>query len=146
MAHFAELDENNNVLRVIVVANENVTDLEGNENEQMGIDFCKGLFGETTIWKQTSYNENFRKNYAGDGYRYDESLDAFVGPKPSESWSLNTETARWESPLEEPTLTQEQIDDGCVYRWDEDMYQADNTTGWVLHDRRQPTPRPESSN
>ena len=102
------------------------------EEEIIGIAFCKKLFGSNTNWKQTSYNGNLRVRYAGIGYSYDPSLDAFVPPKPFASWVIDTNPAHWTAPLVEPTLTQEQIDAGSSYRWDEDAYQADNTTGWVL--------------
>ena len=83
MAHFAKL-ENNVVTQVIVVANQDILDEQGQENEQKGIDFCSNLLGGT--WKQTSYNGNIRKNYAGVGYTYDEGRDAFIAPKPYNSW------------------------------------------------------------
>ncbi len=87
MAHFAELDQNNIVLRVIVVNNEDIIDSNGIEQEQKGIDFCVNLLGG--IWKQTSYNGTIRKNYAGVGYEYDKDLDAFIPPKPFASWLLD---------------------------------------------------------
>ena len=82
MAHFAELDSNNIVLRVLVVDNSMIKDEQGNEIEQLGIDFLKSLFGQETIWLQTSYNGNKRKNYAGIGYMYDPARDAFINPIP----------------------------------------------------------------
>ena len=133
MAHYAQLDENNIVTQVIVVANSDITDANGNEVEEIGITFCKKLLGEDTNWKQTSYNNNIRVRYAGIGYSYNEELDAFVPPSPFLSWQLNEETADWQSPLgATPTLTEEQITSRSFYRWDEDAYQEDNTTGWVL--------------
>ena len=133
MAHFAQLDENNVVTQVIVVANEDTSDVNGNEVEEIGVAFCKKLLGADTNWKQTSYNNNFRVRYAGISYTYNEELDAFVPPIPFSSWVLNNETADWESPLgAAPTLTEEEIAARSFYRWDEDAYQADNTTGWVL--------------
>ena len=132
MAHFARLNADNIVEQVIVVANKDTSDDNGVEDEIYGIAFCKRLFGTDTNWKQTSYNGNFRVRYAGRGYSYDPTLDAFIPPKPFESWVIDTNTVNWKAPLEEPTLTQEQIDAGSYYRWDEDAYQADNTTGWVL--------------
>ena len=84
MAHFAQLDENNIVLNVVVVANSDITDENGIEQEKIGIQFLKSLFGEDTNWKQTSYNKNIRKRYAGIEYTYDENLDAFIPPKPYE--------------------------------------------------------------
>jgi len=133
MAHFARLNENNIVEQVIVVANKDTSDNNGVEDELIGIAFCKKLFGNNTNWKQTSYNNNMRVRYAGIGYTYDETLDAFIPPKPYESWVLNETTASWESPIgPAPELTQEQIDAGSIYCWDEDTYQADNTKGWIL--------------
>lgn len=110
MAHFAELDENNSVLRVVVVHNNDCLDANGNESESVGAGFCAKLFGGT--WAQTSYNGNFRKNYAGIGYTYDTVLDAFVPPKPYPSWILDTDTAQWQAPVPMPS-------DGAVYSWDE---------------------------
>ena len=83
MAHFAKLDENNNVLRVSVVANEDISDTGNNvglANEAQGIAFLKNLFGEDTIWKQTSYNNNFRGMYAVVGGVYDPTHDKFIPP------------------------------------------------------------------
>jgi len=110
MAHFAELDANNVVQRVIVVANKDTADANGNEVESIGVAFCQKLFGGT--WVQTSYNGNKRKNYAGIGYTYDADIDAFVPPKPYASWVLN-DAAQWEAPVAMP-------DDGQMYSWDED--------------------------
>jgi len=117
MAHFAELDSNNNVLRVIVVNNADIVDENGQESEQKGIDFCKSLFGGE--WKQTSYNGNFRKNYAGIGYTFNADLDAFIAPQPYASWVLNQSTCQWGAPVPMPT-------DGQLYSWDE------ATTSWVV--------------
>jgi len=80
MAHFAELDSDNKVLRVIVVNNEVITDEHGQEQEQLGIDFCKSLYGEDTIWVQTSYNNSKRGMYAGAAISYDKEKDEFVNP------------------------------------------------------------------
>lgn len=102
MSHFAELDENNIVLRVLV---------GDNNMPNEGYDwFVENLGGR---WVQTSYNGNFRKNFAGIGYTYDEQLDAFIPPKPFESWTLNETTCLWQAPIPYPQ-------DGRVYRWDED--------------------------
>ena len=116
MAHFAQLNDENLVTQVIVVANEDTADQDGVENEAIGIEFCTNLLGGR--WVQTSYNANIRKNYAGIGYKYDATLDAFIPPQPFESWTLNEETAQWESPTPYP-------DDGKHYSWDE------ATTSWV---------------
>ena len=108
MAHFAKLDENNNVLAVHVVVNDVIT-VDGVESEQAGIDFLTGLHGHT-LWKQTSYNGTIRKNYAGIGYTYDIGRDAFIAPKLYSSWVLNETTCQWESPVPYPT-------DGKIYGW-----------------------------
>ncbi len=109
MAHFAQI-ENNIVTQVIVVANQNILNESGQESEQKGIDFCFNLLGGT--WIQTSYNGNIRKNYAGIGYTYDESRDAFIAPKPFASWILNEITCQWKAPVDYPT-------DGKLYTWNE---------------------------
>lgn len=119
MAHFAQLDEFNIVLQVIVVNNAVVDDLPFPESESLGIEFCKSLYGAGTKWRQTSYNGNFRKNYAGVGYAYDPDLDAFIPPKPYPSWLLNTDTCQWQAPVPYPN-------DGKMYYWDE------ATQSWVL--------------
>jgi hypothetical protein len=100
MAHFAQLDENNVVTQVIVVSNNELLDASGVEREEMGIGFCQRLFGGN--WKQTSYNHNFRKRYAGIGYTYNAELDAFVPPKPYPSWVLDNDEANWKPPVAQP--------------------------------------------
>lgn len=98
MAHFAELDEANNVLRVIVVDNKMLLE-NGRESEIKGITFCQKLFGDNTTWVQTSYGRSFRKNYAGIGFSYDPQRDAFISPKPEgEGWVLDEETCQWRNP------------------------------------------------
>lgn len=126
MAHFAELDTNNVVLRVIVIDNSVLEDEAGVEHEQKGIDFCKSLFGPDTIWKQTSYNGSFRVRYAGVGYTFNESLDAFITPKPYPSWSLDENIADWVAPVPKPGLTPDEEAAGMVYIWNEDNLE------WVL--------------
>lgn len=116
MAHFCKLDENNVVTQVIVVDNKDTSDASGVEKEHIGAAFCERLFGGE--WKQTSYNGNIRKNYAGVGYSYNADIDAFVPPKPYNSWILNNETAQWEAPIPMPQ-------DEKMYAWDED------TMSWV---------------
>jgi hypothetical protein len=103
MSHWAELDENNIVLRVTVGDN---NDPSGDEGYQWLIDNLGGT------WVKTSYNANIRKNYAGIGFTYDSELDAFIPPKPFASWVLNEETAQWEAPVAMPT-------DGLIYYWNE---------------------------
>ena len=128
MAHFAQLDADNIVTQVIVVDNKEIADPHtGEEDEILGIAFCKKLLGGK--WVQTSYNGNIRKRYAGIGYSYNASLDAFVAPKPFASWVLNNESADWEAPVAQPTLTKKQQDDGSFYTWDEE------TTSWKLETR-----------
>lgn len=116
MAHFAQLDANNVVVQVIVVGNADTADANGVEKEHIGAAFCERLLGGN--WKQTSYNGNMRKRYAGIGFTYNESLDAFVTPKPYASWILNNTTADWEAPLAMPS-------DGKRYLWNEE------TVSWV---------------
>ena len=114
MAHFAELDENNKVLRVIVVHNNELIGADGNEDEQEGVSFCRSLFGANTRWIQTSYNGTFRKNYAGGvGYSYDQHNDAFIPPQPYPSWVLD-EAFCWKTPTPHPN-------DGLLYLWDEEQ-------------------------
>jgi hypothetical protein len=100
MAHFAEINENNIVTRVIVVDNKDCLDNNGIESESVGAAFCHNIFGGT--WKQTSYNKNIRKNYAGIGYTYDSSADVFIPPKPFEKFILNTTTYQWEPSVPYP--------------------------------------------
>jgi hypothetical protein len=119
MAHFAQLDESNVVTQVIVVANEELL-LDGAESEIKGVIFCKSLFGEDTKWVQTSYNANFRKNYAGIGYIYDPIADHFYAPQPYPSWTLNDD-AKWEAPVAYPA-------DGEAYDWNEDTQEWDLVT------------------
>jgi len=118
MAHFAQIDNNNIVTQVIVVANEELLD-NGVESEVKGVAFCQSLFGGN--WKQTSYNGNMRKNYAGIGYTYDSDRDAFIAPQPYSSWILNEDTCRWEAPVPYPT-------DGKMYSWNEATLSWDEVT------------------
>ena len=122
MAHFAKLGVGNIIERVAVVSNDVAT------TEQAGIDFLNNLYNTRDVWKQTSYNTfagehklggtPFRKNYAGVGYTYDQTRDAFIPPKPFASWILNEETCQWESPVVKP-------DDGKTYSWNEETKQWD---------------------
>ena len=116
MAHFAQLDDNNTVTQVIVVANDELL-LDGVESEVKGILFCKSLFGEDTKWKQTSYNSTIRKNYAGIGYTYDAANDYFFAPQPYPSWTLDAD-ARWQAPVAMPT-------DDKMYSWNEETLSWD---------------------
>jgi len=117
MAHFAELDENNIVLRVVVISNKEIRDENGQESELLGIARCKELFGENTKWVQTSYNANFRKNYAAVGFPYVPEDDAFMENKPFDSWVLNKETYRYEAPIPKPDPSQYE---GSALYWDEE--------------------------
>ena len=119
MAHFAKLGTGNIVEKVEVVSNDIAT------NEQAGVDFLNNLYGTRDVWKQTSYNGNIRKNYAGVGFTYDETLDAFIPPKEFKSWILNETTCLWEAPIEQPTLTEQQLEDGAIYNWNETTQQWD---------------------
>ena len=131
MAHFAQLDENNVVTQVIVVSNNELLDASGVEREEMGIGFCQRLFGGN--WKQTSYNHNFRKRYAGIGYTYNAELDAFVPPKPFPSWVLNNTEANWEAPVPAPA-DQGQGDPPKYYHW------VEETQSWVENTYPDPVP------
>jgi hypothetical protein len=111
MAHFAELDSNNIVLRVTVVDNKDTSDVNGVEKEHIGQAHLEKILGGT--WKQTSYNGNMRGNYAGIGYTYFVDQDLFMPPKPYNSWSMSTADATWIAPSAMPT-------DGGIYNWDED--------------------------
>ena len=117
MAHFAKLGNDNIVENVIVVSNDIAT------NEQAGINFLQNLYNDTATWKQTSYNTYgnvhklggtpLRKNFAGIGFTYDQTKDAFIPLKPFTSWTLNETTCRWEAPVAYP-------DDGKLYLWNEE--------------------------
>ena len=125
MAHFAKIGLNEKVTAVHSVVNEVLKDSNGIEQESIGIQFLKNLYNEpNAIWKQTSYNTingvhslggtPFRKNYAGIGYTYDEQRDAFIPPKPYNSWILNEDTCNWEAPIARP-------DDNNIYKWNEEI-------------------------
>jgi hypothetical protein len=120
MAHFAQLDTENQIINVVVVNNEVILDENGVEKEQIGIDFCKSIFGQDTAWVQTSYNKNFRKNYAVIGGSYDATKDAFIDQKPFPSWILDENTCKWIPPTPEPLP-----DPNNWYQWDEP------TQSWV---------------
>ena len=120
MAHFAQIDYENKVLHVSVVRNEDILDGNGNESEEVGIEFLKSVHGTTTRWVQTSYNNNFRFRYAGIGMVYNGEHNVFLQEQPYSSWTLNTETYLWEPPVSEPELTEEQRDGGSSYEWNEE--------------------------
>lgn len=117
MAHYAKIGLNNKVIEVQSVHNDVLLDSNDVEREINGLDFLTKLTG-WAVWKQTSYNGNFRKNYAGVGHTYDETRDAFIPPKPYASWTLVEDTCQWTAPTALP-------DDDKIYKWDED------TTNWV---------------
>lgn len=112
MAHFAQLDQNNLVVKVIVVNNDCCLDGNGLESEVVGVAFCQSLYGQDSNWKQTSYSRSFRKNFAGIGYQYDGQRNAFIPPKIYSSWVLDEATCTWVSPVPYP-------EDGNAYFWHE---------------------------
>ena len=112
MAYFAKLGAGNIILTVEAVSNDIAT------TEQAGIDFLNNLYNSRDVWKQTSYNGNIRKNFAGVGYSYDQTRDAFISKKPFNSWILNEDTCLWESSVVKP-------DDGQKYSWNEETKQWD---------------------
>lgn len=116
MAHFAEIGLDNIVQRVIVVNNAELLDKNGVEQESLGQEFCRQLLGGT--WLQTSFNRTMRKNFAGVGYTYDSTRDAFIPPKPYQSWVLDEQTCLWISPVPVPGNDK-------LYQWDED------STTWI---------------
>ena len=130
MAHFAKLGVGNIIERVSVVSNDIAT------TEQAGVDFLNKLYNTKDVWKQTSYNTfggehklggtPFRKNYAGIGFTYDETRDAFIEAKPYDSWTLDETTCVWKAPISKPILTEEQINNGNYYSWNEE------TTTWDI--------------
>ena len=112
MAHFAKLGVGNIIEKVEAVSNDIAT------TEQAGVDFLNNLYGSRDVWKQTSYNGNIRKNFAGIGYTYDQTKDAFIAPKPFNSWILNETTCRWEAPVAMPTT---ELEDNQNYSWNESI-------------------------
>tara|TARA_B100001939_G_C16938359_1_gene617146 strand:- start:197 stop:631 length:435 start_codon:yes stop_codon:yes gene_type:complete len=140
MAHFAQLNENNEVVRVVVVDNDKVN-MGGVDDEELGVSHLQSLYGSDTNWKQTSFNKSFRGNFAGVGHTYIPNAqtlgvgttDIFICQKPYDSWSLGIQTATWYSPHgAKPGITSTQYAEGRYWEWDEAAYQADNSTGWVL--------------
>ena len=135
MASFAKIGLNNKVIEVLSVVNEVLHDSNGIEQEVIGIDFLTKLTGYP-VWKQTSYNTHggihnnggtpLRKNHAGIGYTYDEDRDAFIPPKPFNSWILNEDTCRWNAPVAMPTTT---LEDNQYYSWNESI------VNWEVKDR-----------
>ena len=143
MAHFAQIDSNNVVTQVIVVSNDDTSDSNGVEVESIGVAFCQKLLGAETNWKQTSYNNNIRGNYAGIGYTYMTnvatlgvgSTDIFINQKPYDSWTVGIATATWYPPAnpgEAPALTDDEVAAGKYYTWNESNYKSNPATAWVL--------------
>ena len=143
MAHFAKLDSNNIVEQVIVVNNADLTDVTGTEVESIGIAYCQKLYGASTNWKQVSYNNKFRGNYAGVGYTYMTnvatlgvgSTDIFIRQQPYPSWSIGVGTATWyppDNPGLAPELTDAEMAAGKQYVWNETNYNSNPSTAWVL--------------
>jgi hypothetical protein len=116
MAYFAKLGTGNIVEQVISINNAVITDANGVEQEQLGNDFINKLYNTRDVWKQTSYNNNIRKNFAGIGFKYDQARDAFIAPKPYPSWILNEDTCLWEAPVAKPTT---ELEDNQYYVWNE---------------------------
>jgi hypothetical protein len=127
MASFAKLGTGNIIEKVIVVSNDIAT------TEQAGVDFINNLYNTRDVWKQTSYNTvggvhllggiPFRKNFAGIGYQYDQTRDAFIPPKPFNSWILNEDTCHWNAPVAMPTT---ELEENQYYVWNESI------TNWEL--------------
>ena len=144
MAHFAKVDENNLVTEVIVIDNA-VVDPEntGSDNESLGQTYITETLGLAGNWQQCSYNSNIRGHFAGIGYTWDAAHDEFIPPKPFESHTYNFDTHQWEAPLPYPLadisedeteqpeiITSKPDNEVWTYQWNEEAYQADNTTGW----------------
>lgn len=122
MAHFAKINQDNVVTQVVVVDNKDTADAAGIEKEHIGAAYLERILGGT--WKQTSYNGNLRKNYAGIGYSFDAVRDAFIPPKPFNSWVLVEETCNWTAPVAMPADAGTG-DPPRMYNWDE------ATVSWV---------------
>jgi hypothetical protein len=112
MAHFAKLGKGNIVETVVVVSNDIAT------TEQAGVDFLNNLYKTKDVWKQTSYNATIRKNYASIGYKYDQARDAFIPPKPFNSWLFIEDTCSWEAPVAKPDDRQDYIWNETIQNWD----------------------------
>ena len=143
MAHFAKLNEDQIVEQVLVINNVDVLNSSGDEDEGIGVAFCRELYGQDGRWKQTSYNENIRGNFAGIGMTYMErvetlgvaSTDIFINQKPHNSWVVGINTAQWYAPYPPgpaPALTNAEITARKSYVWNETIYNADPTTALVL--------------
>jgi hypothetical protein len=142
MAHFVALDENNVVTAINVIADSDCLDGEGNESEAVGIAFCEALFAEEgdyphVAWKQTSYTNRIRKQYARVGGRYDPVRDEFIDLQPHDSWTLNA-TNDWTPPNVRPDDIFENRGGEMIlttwYAWDELAYLKNNEHGWEPHE------------
>ena len=143
MAHFAKLNDKNIVDQVIVINNIDLLNSSGDEEEGIGVAFCRELYGQDGVWKQTSYNQNMRGNYAGIGMTYMErvetlgvaSTDVFMPQQPYASWTVGVGTAEWYPPSPPgpaPALTDAEIAARKSYVWNESNYQSNPSTAWVL--------------
>lgn len=136
MAHYAELNENNEVIYVVYMNNEIITDENGNEVEELGVNHLHTHHGADRRWVRTSYRGNFRNKYACVGDTYREDLDMFIGPQPFASWTLNESTGQWDAPTPQPELTEEQLNSEThrySYSWNEE------TQSWDLVELQLPT-------
>ncbi len=132
MAHFAELDSNNIVIRTIVVSDRNTTDTDGIEKEEVGVAYCKSVFGQDTLWKQCSRSYKIRKQFPSAGYIYNEEYDLFHHPKPFDSWTLNA-NGDWDAPYDAPDLSDDQSRAGFNYFWNENLHDGEGN-GWELYE------------
>ena len=147
MAHYAKLGLDNIVTAVVAVDTIDCMTRGGIEKEEIGLAHLVKHHGHE-LWKKCSYNTRggehsgggtpFRANYPGIGWYYNSEHDIFHPARPYASYTLNTTTGMWDPPIPQPELTEAQVEAGSYYRWDEDAYQADNTTGWVLETREAP--------
>jgi hypothetical protein len=126
MAHFAKIGTGNIIEKVEVVSNDIAT------TEQAGVDFLNNLHGSRDVWKQTSYNGNIRKNFAGIGYTYDQTRDAFIGPKPYNSWVLNEDTCLWEAPTSYPNTFTKSLTNSEGDTIPDKYYWHEQTQTWIL--------------
>jgi hypothetical protein len=129
MAHFAKLGVGNIIEQVIVVSNDIAT------TEQAGVDFINKLYNTRDVWKQTSYNSTIRKNFAGIGFTYDQTRDAFIPPKPYNSWVLVEETCRWKAPVDYPETYTQNLTDEQGNPAKDRYYWNENKVNWELKER-----------
>jgi hypothetical protein len=121
MAHFAELNDNNEIVRTIVISNDDILDENGQESEERGVALAQRFTGSSARWIQVSYNGSFRRQYPkSPGYVYDPNLDVLIEPSPYPSWVLD-ENAYWQAPIPKP------VEDDPEYRW----YWDEETVAWV---------------